>query len=392
MTSRHETEVKPADYPTRHPQQSLFPTAPSEAAYDRLTGYGFARRFVNGKVVADIGHEVVGYGSGLLAQTAESVVALTGSPVALDLASHLHPAPNLTHQRVDLPTLPYPDGHFDVVVAFGALEELEHPEELLGEAKRVLKEDGGVLLLSILDKRADINRADGRGMYVEQLRELLGRYFGVVRLYRQGAVAGGFIFPDAGEEGASSEDAAAVAVEVTRFSEAAPALGRLGAQIPTTRSIIAVCSEAAGNLAQEEEEEEKQAYLLLDHERGVFEESEELAEDVELMLGEIEQMQESEVQAFLEAIRVQRQQNLTQLQLRYLFHLRSYLGYRRSVTREQAIHLRNVILESILHRRNIIYGNIHALTKKGVRGSIEGALRRSADLYRRLTAKNGNLD
>ncbi len=400
MSSAYRTGVTDA-----YPQNS-------ETAYERLSAYAFARRYVGGKTVADI---VVGqgeagygtYGSLLLAQSADSVTALlSGSPEAESTPRALHRAPNVSHQGVELPKLPYAEGHFDVVVAFGALEDLERPEELLGEARRVLKKEGGVLLLSVPDKRADANGGDRggtgrrRGMYVAEVRELVGRHFGGVRIYRQGAVAGGLIFPDT-EEATSSEEA--VAVEVGRFPLAEPGLARFGeAPYPRTRSVIAVCRvEALGQ--EEEEQEEERAYLLLDRDRGVFEESEDLTEDVELMLGEIEQMQQSEVQAFVEAVRAQRQRNLVQLQMRYLFHLRSYVGHRRNVTREQALHVRNVIredalhlrnliLEDILHRRNIIYGNIYALKKKGVKGSVKGALRRSAALYRRLTAKDGNPD
>jgi hypothetical protein len=73
----------------------------------------------------------------------------------------------------------------------------------------------------------------------------------------------------------------------------------LGAEPPTTRSIIAVCTDAA------ELEQEEQPYLLLDRDRRVFDEREEYAEDVELMRAEIRQMQETEVQAFVDALKVQ---------------------------------------------------------------------------------------
>lgn len=384
----------------------------SEAAYERLSAYAFARRYVGGKAVADIvigrrgeaGH--ASPGALLLAQSAESVVVLLGGgsprsaqPASAGASGARPGAPDVVYRGVELPELPYPQGHFDVVVAFGVLEDLERPEELLREVKRVLKKEGGVLLLSAPDKRADAD--DGRhqrrggtggprgGMYAAELRELVGRHFEAVRLYRQGAVAGGFVFPDTEQEdGAADGEAtggAAVTVEVARFSSTGPAVARLGAQSPRTRSIIAVCgpdgAQTPGEAPGQEGEGQGggRAYLLLDHDRGVFEESEERAEDVELMLGEVQQMQESEVQAFIEAMRAQRQQNLAQLQLRYLFHLRSYVGHRR-----------NLILEEIVHGRNIIYGNVDALRKKGVKGSVRGALRRSAALYRRLAAKDGN--
>ena len=77
MTSRYESEINLEGESTPHEEQPA-PTS-AEGAYDRLTGYGFARRYAKGKVVADIGREV-GYGSRLLAETAGFVTALTSSP------------------------------------------------------------------------------------------------------------------------------------------------------------------------------------------------------------------------------------------------------------------------------------------------------------------------
>jgi SAM-dependent methyltransferase len=305
-------------------------SAPAEAAYERLGAYGFARRYAQGKTVADLGHkEAGGYGSRLLAQSAESVTALA-----------------------DLPKLALPDSSFDVVVAFGVIEELEYPEELVREAKRILKE-GGVLLISVADKRTAL-AGRRRGMYVPEFLGLLEPHFGHVRLYRQGAVAGGFVFPASGE---LSGGAAAVPVESVRLSSSGP---RLGVEVPTTRSVMAVCTDAAEAI----EGEEERAYLLLDRERGVFGECEELAEDVELMLDEIRRMQETEVQAFVEAIKI-RQSLVREL-------LRSPFGYRK------------LILKEIRYRQGIIRGNMRAIRQKGAAGSTKGALRRLSALYRRL--------
>jgi SAM-dependent methyltransferase len=326
MKSSHENGVNPDNTPARRRQRSV--STSTEAAYELLGAYGFARRYAEGKTVADLGHEEeAGYGSRLLAQSAESVRALADLP----------------------PKLPLPDGSFDVVVAFGVIEGLERPEELVEEAKRLLKE-GGVLLVSVTDKRVAL--ADGRGgMYVPEFRRLLERYFGHVRLYRQGAVAGGFVFPDSGEL------TVAVPLESVRLSSGDP---RLGGGPPTTRSVMAVCSEAAEALGEE------RAYLLVDRERGVFDECEGYAEDVELMLGEIRRMQETEVQAFVEAIKI-RQSLVREL-------LRSPYSYR------------NLILEEIRYRQSIIRGNMRAIRRKGAVGSTKSAFRRLSALYRRLRA------
>jgi hypothetical protein len=133
-------------------------------------------------------------------------------------------------------------------------------------------------------------------------------------------------------------------VESARFSLTEP---DLGAVPPTTLSVVAVCGDAEALEGHEE-----QPYLLLDRDRSVFDENEERAEDVELMRDEIRQMQDTEVQAFLEAVKVQ--QNLS----RHLF-----IAVRRYP----------------LHALNIIY----AIRRKGARGLIRGASRRLSNLRSR---------
>src|SRR4028119_731243 len=190
MSKRNETE--------KHHEQSV--RASSEATHDRLTGYGFARRYVRGKIVADVGWEDIGYGSRLLAETAESVVGLAKSPEAIEQASAAYSAPNVSYRRVNLSELPYSESYFDAVVAYGVVENLENPEDLVREVKRVLKKDG-VLFVSALDKQTSTNDHDRvgisgqRGMYVLEFRELLEHHFEHVRVYRQGAVSGGIVFP-----------------------------------------------------------------------------------------------------------------------------------------------------------------------------------------------------
>src|SRR5918992_1386025 len=175
MTSKYETEANLRGEPA--PYQRL--PASAEPAYEHLTSYGFARRYVGGKIVAHmVGREGAGYSSRLLAQSAASVTALSNPPRASSADS----------------------ASFDVVVALGMLEDLDDPEELVREARRLLKEDG-MFIVSARDKQADERDRTGtdgeREMYVPEFRGMLERHFGHVRLYRQGTVAGGVVFPDA---------------------------------------------------------------------------------------------------------------------------------------------------------------------------------------------------
>jgi SAM-dependent methyltransferase len=257
----------------------------SEAAYDRLAGYGFARRYAGGKIVADLCWEQVGYGSSLLAEAAESVVSLTNSTEAADLARTAFPAPNVEYRKVNVPELPYPEDHFDVAVAFGVVENLQRPETLVREARRVLKQDG-VLIISVPDKRV-LLEDDRRGMYVPEFRELLEHHFDRVLMYRQGAVAGGFVFPEAGKIDAASVESVSLTTP------------RVGAEPPTTRSVIAVCGDT-------EVLEQEEPFLLLDRDRRAFDECQDRAEDVELLRDEISRMQETEVQAFQDSLNMHR--------------------------------------------------------------------------------------
>jgi hypothetical protein len=130
-------------------------------------------------------------------------------------------------------------------------------------------------------------------MFVPELRAFLARHFGSVRVFRRGAVAGGIVFPE-------GRGAAGVSVESAPASATLPFVGQ---EPPTTRSVLAVCSRTeapeGGDLAEIEG-----PYLLLDRDRRVFDEAEDLAADVELLREEIGRMQETEVQAFQDSYRL----------------------------------------------------------------------------------------
>lgn len=52
---------------------------------------------------------------------------------------------NSNLQRVDAETLPFPDGHFDLVYSWGVIHHSERPEAIVAEVRRVLK-PGGVFI------------------------------------------------------------------------------------------------------------------------------------------------------------------------------------------------------------------------------------------------------
>jgi len=260
----------------------LAPASP-EPDYERFAAYAFVRRYVEGKVVADVAYREIGWGTRLLAGTAARVAGMTRSAEWAELASATYPASNAGYETAELPALPHPENSFDVVVALGVLEHLEQPEDLLKDARRVLKGDG-VLVISVPDKDHDARKQGG--MYALEAEEMLGRHFGAVRLYRHGAVAGGFVGPYSGKlamTGVQGFHSSAV--------DPTPQAGS-----PATRSIVAVCGET--------EIPEAEPFLLLDGDRRVFEEHEDLARDVKLMWDEVDRMQETETQSFQDTLKL----------------------------------------------------------------------------------------
>lgn len=269
-----------------------------EDTYNLLTRYSFARRYAGGESVLDIGWERIGQGSCLLAESAGSVAGLTSSSEALETATELYTAPNVSYRSSNLPKLPYEDGSFETAVAFEVIEKLDEPEELVVEAKRVLK-DGGVFVVSTPDKQTHSNDGNHRDpsnkreMYAQEFREMLERHFEHVKIYRQGSVSGGFVSP--------AEDLSSAHVESTRLATRSSP----GREPPESLFVLAVCGDS-----ETWRENNEQPYLLLDRDRRIFEECADNLEDVELLRQEILRLQRTEVQAFQDSLRLQSSEGL----------------------------------------------------------------------------------
>jgi SAM-dependent methyltransferase len=91
-----------------------------------------------------------GCGAGMAAQiAAEHGAAVTGidaSSALLEIARSR--VPNGNFREGDLEALPYPDGTFDVVTGFNSFQYAGNPIIALGEARRVTKPDGKLVIMT----------------------------------------------------------------------------------------------------------------------------------------------------------------------------------------------------------------------------------------------------
>ena len=161
--------------------ERFVPECEREIWYEHYHRYLMACDVVSGKKVLDAACGE-GYGSHLLASYADKVVAVDIDESSIDHAKRRYRRDNLKFLCADVLEIPTPDNSFDVVVSFETLEHLAEHQQLLSEFKRVLKEDG-VLIISTPDK-AEYSDKTGfdneyhvKELYRHEFKELLDSHF-----------------------------------------------------------------------------------------------------------------------------------------------------------------------------------------------------------------------
>jgi len=166
------------------------PECEREIWHEHLHRYVFARQFCQSKNVLDAACGE-GFGTALLADVAQQVTGVDISEAAVKHARHRYGQhANTTFDVADCCALPFGDNQFDVVVSFETLEHLSGQEEMLSEFRRVLQDDG-ILILSSPDK-AEYSDKQGfdnpyhvRELYRHELESLLYSHFPAFKLLGQ---------------------------------------------------------------------------------------------------------------------------------------------------------------------------------------------------------------
>ena len=168
--------------------------------YEHLHRYRFAKEFVKGKKVLDLGCGE-GYGSFMLSEDAGLLVGVDIDPACVRHASSKYSGKNLRFIEGSITSVPLDGrGLYDVIVCFEALEHIKAHDELMDEVKRLLKPDG-VFIVSTPDKRAYSDRPDYRNpfhvreLYQDEFLDQFSKRFKSVFLYGQRVEPGSRIFP-----------------------------------------------------------------------------------------------------------------------------------------------------------------------------------------------------
>jgi SAM-dependent methyltransferase len=166
------------------------PECTREIRYEHWHRYAFALPLARGRRVLDAASGE-GYGSAMLARAAAEVLGVDVDGAAVVHAAQRYAAPNLHFQQADCTRLDHlPDASFDVIVSIETLEHVADQERMLDGFRRLLRDDG-LLLISSPDKatysdaRGFVNEFHVRELYRNEFEDLLAQRFPVHRLYGQ---------------------------------------------------------------------------------------------------------------------------------------------------------------------------------------------------------------
>lgn len=158
-----------------------------------LASYRFAEKFCVGKDVLDLGCGS-GYGTAHIAQVAHSALGLDVSADAVAFAAARHVSPNLAYRTIEADVrLPFEDRKFDVVLSFQVIEHVHDDEFYLSEARRVLKPNGIVIVITpdrkhrLLPWQKPWNRWHLREYSQEGLEAKISGAFKIAESLRMGA-------------------------------------------------------------------------------------------------------------------------------------------------------------------------------------------------------------
>jgi ubiquinone/menaquinone biosynthesis C-methylase UbiE len=168
-------------------------------AIEHLHRYAIARKWVTGKNIVDIASGE-GYGSYLLSSIAKTVKGIDISSEAVNHSRKKYKRDNLEYQVGSASEIPIKDKSVDVVVSFETIEHHDKHEEMMQEIKRILKDDG-VLVMSSPDRKnySEVMQFKieyhVKELYCEEFYNLVKKYFRNTKMQMQKTVYGSLITP-----------------------------------------------------------------------------------------------------------------------------------------------------------------------------------------------------
>jgi SAM-dependent methyltransferase len=131
--------------------------------------YHWAKTYAQDKVVLDAGCGE-GYGTDILAETAQKVVGVDIDARAIETTQQNYDRDNLEFVTMDCQNMTFAPETFDLVVSNALLEYLSDCDAFFASAYAVLK-PGGTFICSTKNLLLSLKKADGTPLYANHLQE-----------------------------------------------------------------------------------------------------------------------------------------------------------------------------------------------------------------------------
>jgi glycosyltransferase involved in cell wall biosynthesis/SAM-dependent methyltransferase/regulator of replication initiation timing len=190
--------------------------------YEHLHRYAFVAQYVKGKKVLDLASGE-GYGTYILSKTADYVVGVEIDHQAVTHASNTYIKENIEFKEGSILNIPITgEKIFDVIVCFEAIEHIEDHATLFIEIKRLLKENG-ILIISTPNKKLYTDDAGYNNpfhvkeLYYSEFSTILKKNFSHIYVFGQRVFSGSSIYP-ASMKATNSSSEFVISLEDSRFS------------------------------------------------------------------------------------------------------------------------------------------------------------------------------
>lgn len=179
--------------------ERFIPTEEGRIRLEHYHRYAVVQEIVSGKDVLDVACGE-GYGSFYMANAARSIVGVDISQEAVQHASSTYQKSNLTFRQGSAIYLDFADASFDVVVSFETIEHLLEQAQMLAEIRRVLRQDGVLVISSpnrpvYSEESGEHNEFHVKELDFNEFDELLKVQFPTIQYFGQRILMGSVIQP-----------------------------------------------------------------------------------------------------------------------------------------------------------------------------------------------------
>ena len=178
--------------------ERFVPQLSGEIKYEHLHRYALCLKLSKNKTVLDIASGE-GYGAFILSKDAKTVIGVDIDHESIKHSQQkYHHIENLKFLLGDCTAIPLPDNSVDVVTSFETIEHHDKHEEMILEIKRVLNDEGKLIISSpnrliYSDEPNYSNPYHVKELYYEEFVSLLSRHFNKIDLYGQRLASASFV-------------------------------------------------------------------------------------------------------------------------------------------------------------------------------------------------------